>query len=93
MRCRRSPAAALASLIVPTVALALLPPARYHIDCGGATVAYESAVKRLQDALGTLQRCIEQSRGRDKCTAEMQALDEAHDNFEEAVADYTSACL
>ena len=74
--------------------LALLaPPTRYQVDCSSATAGYEGAVTKLRAAVGTYQRCIEESRGRDKCAAEVQALDQAHDNFEDALADYTSACL
>lgn len=79
--------------VAPVMALALFTaPSRDHIDCASATASYEAAVAKLRDAIGILKRCIERSRAGDKCAAEMQALDDLHDAFAEAVSDYDDAC-
>jgi hypothetical protein len=73
-------------------AMLLIAPSPDALDCANAMSAYNAALAKLRSALGTYQRCIEESNGRDKCAGEIQALDQAHDNFEDALADYTSSC-
>jgi hypothetical protein len=42
------------------------------------------------DAMQNYAKCVSASDKRDDCAAEMQALDNAHDDFAEAVADARS---
>jgi hypothetical protein len=76
--------------IIPGIVVALT--AVPNLDCAGATAGYEVAVKKLRDALSTYQRCVEGSRGRDKCASEMEALGDLHEEFEDAVSDYAEFC-
>jgi hypothetical protein len=46
----------------------------------------------VTNALRNYEQCVSASKGQDKCAAEMQQLDDAHDDFEEAVNDYKQAC-
>ena len=81
---------ALALLIAPNMELA---------DCGNAFDHTTAAAAKVMDALRRYESCVSASTPRDgtgdakrdrkddDCAAEMQALDDAHDNFADAVAD------
>ncbi len=56
-------------------------------DCGRAANGYANAVAKVLGAARTYEKCIASSAMRDDCAAEMQALDNAHDNFVDAVGD------
>jgi hypothetical protein len=73
------------------VALALLvAPDTDKADCGAIANRYTAAVGRVVDAMQNYAKCVSASDKRDDCAAEMQALDNAHDDFAEAVADAKS---
>jgi hypothetical protein len=73
------------------VALALLvAPDADKADCSSVADRYTAAVQRVVDALQGYAKCVAASDKRDDCAAEMQALDNAHDDFAEAVADAKS---
>lgn len=69
-------------------ALALLTaPNTDRAECVGVAESYKATVAAVAKALGTYAACVAQSNQRDDCAAEMQALDNAHDNFVDAVGD------
>jgi hypothetical protein len=73
------------------VALALLvAPDADKADCGNIANRYTAAVARVVDAMQSYAKCVSASDKRDDCAAEMLALDNAHDDFAEAVADAKS---
>ena len=79
---------ACSSLAAPLVVLALLsPPDMGKADCGHIADHYTMSLRRVVAALRDFAKCLATSRQRDDCAAEMQALDDAHDNFADAVAD------
>jgi hypothetical protein len=80
-----------ASVILVQLAL-ISPNASGTGDCGTATDAYQAAVTKVTNALHTYEQCIQASHGQDKCSAEMQQVDDAHDDFEDAVGDFKQAC-
>ncbi len=70
------------------VALALLAaPNADKADCGNVADRYRAAIAQVVDALRSYATCVASSDRRDDCAAEMQALDNAHDDFADAVAD------
>ena len=74
------------------VALALLAaPHADKADCGNVADRYRSAIAQIADALRSYATCVAASDKRDDCAAEMQALDNAHDDFADAVDDW-KAC-
>ncbi len=80
------------NLSAGVIALALLAAPNTELaDCGNAADRYTAAVTKVIDALRTYESCVASSAKRDArrddCGAEMQALDDAHDNFADAVAD------
>jgi hypothetical protein len=78
-----------ASGALMVLAVIAAPPSE---DCPSAGEAYQAAANKVIKALRDYEECIAKSHGRDKCAAEIQALDDAHDDFEDAVADYAKAC-
>jgi len=80
---------AAASLLMLTVIVA---PTADNPDCRNATKQYDDAVAKLKTALHEYENCVDNSRGRNDCAAEIKAVDDAHDDFEEAVADFGDAC-
>jgi hypothetical protein len=72
------------ALLVLTV---LAVPNTDSADCGNLADRYSASVTAVAEALRAYGRCIATSDERDNCAAEMQALDNAHDNFADAVAD------
>lgn len=82
----------LRSLYASAMALAVLAaPNAERADCGIAADRYTAAVAEVVNALRAYGRCVALSDQRDDCAAEMQALDDAHDDFADAVAD-TKTC-
>lgn len=74
------------------VALALLAvPDAGKGECGAVTDRYMAAVAQVVDALRSYAKCVAASDKRDDCAAEIQALDNAHDDFADAIAD-AKAC-
>lgn len=79
--------------IIPGIVFALTTvPNPNSLDCASATANYEVAVKKVRDALSAYQHCIEASRARDKCASEMEALNDLHEEFEDAVTDFAHVC-
>jgi hypothetical protein len=84
------------SLSAGVIALALLAAPNTELaDCGNAADRTTAAAAKVIGALRTYESCLSSSakpdarhdaKG-DDCAAEMQALDDAHDNFADAVAD------
>lgn len=70
--------AVLALLTAPNTQLA---------DCGNVADRYTAAVAGVVTALRAYEKCVAHSNERDDCAAEMEALDNAHDDFAQAVAD------
>ncbi len=80
------------NLSAGVIALALLAAPNTELaDCGNAADRYTAAVTKVIGALRSYESCVsssaERDARRDDCAAEMQALDDAHDNFADAVAD------
>jgi hypothetical protein len=74
------------------IVLALLvAPNADKTDCGMIGDRYMATVARVVDALRNYAKCVAASDKRDDCAAEMQALDNAHDNFSDIIAD-AKAC-
>ena len=80
-----------ASVILVELAL-ISPHASGTGDCGTATDAYQATVTKVTNALRAYEQCVQASHGQDKCSAEMQQLDDAHDDFEDAVGEFKQAC-
>ncbi|HEX6442677.1 MAG TPA: hypothetical protein VF007_10855 [Stellaceae bacterium] len=68
------------------------PPQTEPTDCAGATQQYKENVEAVMNALRKYEACVSGSNGRDKCAAEIQALDSAHDDFEDMVTDIEKSC-
>ena len=49
-------------------------------------------VEAVTGALRKYESCVSGSNARDHCEAEMQALDNAHDDFDDAVTDIEKVC-
>ncbi len=79
------------TLAAGLVAFALLvAPDADKPDCGRVADRYTAAIARVVDAVQTYAKCVAASDKRDDCANEMQALDNAHDDFAEVVADAKS---
>ena len=80
------------SISAGLVALALLAvPDADRAGCGNIDERYTAAVAAVVDALRGYERCVvagdrREGKGVD-CAAEMQALDDAHDDFADVVGD------
>jgi hypothetical protein len=68
------------------------PPTAGTGDCQSAGEAFQAALAKVTNALRGYEQCVSASKGQDKCSAEMQQIDDAHDDFEDAVNDYKQAC-
>jgi hypothetical protein len=80
------------SLSTGLVVLALLAaPDADKAECGNLADRYSAAVSQVVDALRNYAKCVAASDKRDDCAAQIQALDDAHDDFADAVAD-AKAC-
>ena len=76
----------MSSLLAGGIALALLTAPNATIaDCGHAADGYAVAVAKVLEAVRGYGKCIAASRMHNDCAAEMQALDDAHDNFIDAL--------
>lgn len=65
----------------------LVAPNTEQADCSNAAGRYAAAAGHVLEALHTYEKCIAAGPGSGDCAAPMQALDDAHDNFADAVAD------
>lgn len=80
------------SLSAGLIALALLvTPDADKADCTTLADRYTAAVAQVVDTLSLYAKCVSASEKRDDCASQMQALDNAHDDFVDAVAD-AKAC-
>jgi len=86
------------NIIIGTISAAMMtlalvsPPASGAGDCSTANDAFQAALAKVVNALRGYEQCVSESKGKDKCSAEMQAVDDSHDDFEDAVNDYKQAC-
>ena len=81
-----------AHLSAGLVSLALLTaPNTERADCSNAGNRYTAAVTKVISAAQAYEKCVLASNKQDECAAEMQALDDAHDDFVDALAD-AKAC-
>jgi hypothetical protein len=80
---------AAASLIALAV---IVVPTADDSDCRNVTKQYDEAVTKLTATLHDYENCVNNSHGRNGCAAEIKAVDDAHDDFEEAVEDFGDAC-
>ena len=79
------------SLYAAALALAVLAvPNSERIDCGNIADRYTLALARVVDALRTYEKCVTASDKHNDCAAEIEALDNAHDDFAEIVDDAKS---
>jgi len=70
------------------IVLALLPaPNTERADCANLADRTRAAAAKVIDAIRTYERCVSSAGRGEDCEAEMQALDNAHDDFADAVAD------
>ena len=68
------------------------PPQTEPGDCAAATEHYKGTVSAITDALRKYEACVTASNGKDHCGAEMQSVDSAHDDFDDAVSDIEKYC-
>ena len=68
------------------------PPGTGVLNCASANDTFKAAMTKVVEALRAYEQCIAASKGKEKCAAEMQALDDAHDDLEDAVDDLKQAC-
>jgi hypothetical protein len=74
------------SIHASLIALAILAaPNPDRIDCSAIGTRYAGAVAKVIEALRNYEKCVASSEKRTDCAAEMQALDNAHDDFADAV--------
>jgi len=79
------------SLSAGLLALAVLAvPNTERLDCGNAEDRYNAAVAKVVEALRAYEKCVAASNKSDGCAAEIEALDNAHDDFADAVDDAKS---
>jgi hypothetical protein len=81
----------LRSLSVAVAALAVLAvPNAERIDCATTGDRYSAALAQVVEALRAYEKCVTASDKRNDCAAEMQALDNAHDDLADAIDDAKS---
>jgi hypothetical protein len=68
------------------------PPGTGTLNCASANDTFQAALTKVVDALRAYEHCVAVSKGKEKCAAEMQQLDDAHDDLEDAIDDYKQAC-
>jgi len=93
--CRPEVTRALHSISAGLLVLSVLTaPNVDRADCGNLANRYTAAVSSVITALRSYESCIAATAKRggtdDDCAAEMQALDDAHDRFADAIADAKS---
>jgi hypothetical protein len=70
------------------VALALITaPNAKAADCAKAANQYTAAVVKVTEALRVFEKCVASGDKRNDCTDEFETLDEAHDDFVDAIED------
>jgi len=76
------------SLFFSVAALVVLAaPQPDNADCANAGGRYRAAVQAVAEAWKSYGKCVAESNEKNECAAEMQALDDAHDNFLDALDD------
>jgi hypothetical protein len=80
-----------AAAVIAVLAVAS-PPQTEPSDCAGATAHYKETLEAVTVVLHKYEACLSASNGHDHCAAEIQALDNAHDDFDDAVSDSEKAC-
>jgi hypothetical protein len=80
-----------AAAIIAAVAVTS-PPQTDPDDCAGAAEHYKQAVEAATNAVHKYEACIAASNAHNHCSAEVQLLDNAHDDFEDAVSESEKAC-
>ena len=65
----------------------LAAPTPERVDCSAIGTRYAAAVAKVTEALRTYEKCVASSEQRSDCADEMQALDNAHDDFVDIVDD------
>ena len=65
----------------------LAAPSPERIDCGTVGARYDAAIAKVVETLRAYEKCVASSDKQNDCSAEMQALDTAHDDFADAVDD------
>ena len=80
-----------ASAALFTLAL-VSPPGTGTLNCASANDTFQAALTKVVDALRAYEHCVAASKGKEKCAAEMQQLDDAHVDLEDAIDDYKQAC-
>jgi hypothetical protein len=80
-----------AAAVIAVLAVAS-PPQTEPSDCAGATEHYKQTLEAVMASLHKYEACLSASNAHDHCAAEIQALDNAHDDFDDAVSDSEKAC-
>ena len=76
------------SIHASLIALAVLAaPNPNRIDCSTVGARYAGTVAKVMETLRQYEKCVASSEKRTDCAAEMQALDDAHDDFADVVDD------
>ena len=76
------------SLAASFLMLAVLTaPDADRADCGNVNDRYIAAVAKVAEAVRVYGACVATSAKQNDCAAEIKALDDAHDDFADAVAD------
>ena len=76
------------SLSATLAALALLAaPNAETVDCGSVAERYAASLAKVMEAIDTYRKCVSSSDKQNNCAAQIEALDNAHDEFADAVGD------
>ncbi|HZT89437.1 MAG TPA: hypothetical protein VFA12_15795 [Stellaceae bacterium] len=70
----------------------MIPPSMGSVECRHAKADYDSALADVREALADYAKCLSSSHGRKTCSKEMDALDDAQDDLEDAVTTYGTMC-
>ena len=65
----------------------LVAPDAHKAECGSLNERYDAAVAKITEALRRYEKCVATSDKRNDCAAEIQALDDAHDDFADVIDD------
>jgi hypothetical protein len=60
--------------------------------CSDAKAEYQAAIGEVLANLHSYNQCVNDSKGRNDCSAEFGGLQKAHDNFAGAVSNYPTGC-
>jgi hypothetical protein len=80
-----------AAAILAVLAVAA-PPQTEPSDCASATEHHKETVEAVTSAAQKYQACVAASNAHDHCAAEMQALDSAHDDFDDTISEIEKTC-